>query len=258
MAAPPRTIELAGRRVNRIGLGTNRLTDTPENRSFVERAVAAGIGMVDTAHLYSGGSSEATIGGVLAGFPDDVVIATKGGYHGGGPRQLRAEIEDSLERLRVDTIQLHYLHRVDPETPLEESVRVIAEYRDQGRIGHVGLSEVGVEQIERARAVAPIAAVQNEYSLLERRHDDVVDFCATEGIAFVPYFPLRGGDTPAVRDVAKRHETSTQQIKLAWLLARSPTVLPIPGTLSLDHLEQNMAALDVELAEEDFRDLSEA
>ena len=258
MAAPPRTIELAGRRVNRIGLGTNRLTDTPENRSFVERAAAAGIGMIDTAHLYSGGSSEATIGGVLAGLPDSVVVATKGGYHGGGPRQLRAEIEHSLERLRVGTIQLYYLHRMDPETSLEESVRVIAEYRDAGRIAHVGLSEVGVEHIARVGAVVPIAAVQNEYSLLERRHDDVVDFCASEGIAFVPYFPLRGGDPPAVREVAERYETSTHQIKLAWLLARSPSVVPIPGTLSLDHLEQNIAAFDVELADEDFRELSEA
>jgi pyridoxine 4-dehydrogenase len=258
VTARPRTIGLGTHRLNRIGLGTNRLTDTAENRSFLEAAVGAGVGLIDSAHVYSGGESEATIGATLASSADGVVVATKGGYHGGGPQRLRAEIERSLERLRVDTISLYYLHRVDPETPLEESVALLAEYRDTGRIDHIGLSAVSVEQIERARAVAPIAAVQNEYSLSVRRHDDVVDFCAQEGLVFVPYFPLRGRDTTTVREVARRHAASPQQIKLAWLLTRSPALLPIPGTLSLAHLEQNIAALDIELSDEDFGQLSDA
>lgn len=258
MATRPRTISLGDHRLNRIGLGTNRLTDTAENRSFLHEAVAAGVGLIDTAHLYAGGESEATIGATLAGSADGVLVATKGGYHGGGPRQLRAEIEQSLERLQVDTIALYYLHRVDPETPLEESLAVLAEYRDAGRIDHIGLSEVSVEQIQRACAVAPITAVQNEYSLSERRHDDVVDFCAQEALVFVPFFPLRGGETTTVREVASRHTASPQQVKLAWLLTRSPAMLPIPGTLSLEHLEQNLAALDVELSDEDFGQLSDA
>jgi aryl-alcohol dehydrogenase-like predicted oxidoreductase len=254
--ATPRTLDLGDHRLNRIGLGTNRLTDTAQHRSFLEAAPAAGVGMIDTAHLYSGGESEATIGATLGGSMDGSVVATKGGYNGGGPQQLRAEIEQSLERLRVETIDLYYLHRVDPETPLEETLGVLAEYRDAGRIARLGLSDVSVEQIEQAREVVPIAAVQNEYSLLERAHDDEVDFCAREGIAFVPYFPLRGGETNALREIAIRHDASPRQIKLAWLLARSPAMLPIPGTLSLEHLKENVASLDIELSDDEFAELS--
>jgi aryl-alcohol dehydrogenase-like predicted oxidoreductase len=257
MATGPPTTRLGDHRLNRIGLGTNRLTDTAENRSFLKAAVAAGVDLIDTAHGYTGGGSEATIGATVARSVDDVVIGTKGGYRGGGPRQLRAEIEQSLERLQVDTITLYYLHRVDPEAPLEDSLAVLAEYRDAGRILHVGLSEVSVEQIERARAVVPIAAVQNEYSLSERHHEDVVDFCGREGLLFVPYFPLRGSETSTMREVASRHAASPHQIKLAWLLKRSPTMLPIPGTLSLEHLKENLRAMDVELSDDDFGELSD-
>jgi aryl-alcohol dehydrogenase-like predicted oxidoreductase len=187
-----RTTSVGQYRLNRIGLGTNRLTDTPENRLFLERAVEAGVGLIDTAHLYTGGASERTVGNALAPFPDNVVVATKGGYHPGGgrPERLRAELEESFERLRTDTIALYYVHRVDPEVPLEETLSVLSEYRDAGRIRHVGVSEVSVDQIERARAVVPIAAVQNRYNLSEREHEDVVDFCERENIAFVPFFPL--------------------------------------------------------------------
>src|SRR5207248_5960133 len=142
--------------------------------------------------------------------------------------------------------------RVDPETPLEESLGVIAEYRDQGRIRSVGISEVSVEQIRAARQVVPIAAVQNRYSIGERQHDEVVDYCAGEGIAFVPYFPLRGGGPPALADIAARHGATPQQIALAWLLRRSPTTLPIPGTLSLEHLRDNVAAADIDLTDADI------
>jgi aryl-alcohol dehydrogenase-like predicted oxidoreductase len=240
-----RTINIGDHRVNRIGLGTNRLTDTPENRDFLVRAVEAGVNLIDTAHLYTGGASEQTIGAALAPFPDDLLVATKGGYERGSgrPERLRAQLEESFERLGTDTIALYYLHRVDPEVPLEDSLSVLREYRDAGRIRHVGVSEVSVEQIERARAVVPIAAVQNHYNLMERRYDDVVDYCSRENIAFVPFFPLRGPTgTP-------------EQIMLAWLLKRSPNIAPIPGTLSLEHLKTNLDALDVELSDEDFERL---
>jgi pyridoxine 4-dehydrogenase len=258
MARPSRTISLGDRRLNRIGLGTNRLTGSAEHRSFLEGAVAAGINHIDSAHSYSGGDSEATIGATLAPFEDGLVVATKGGYRGGGPQQLRAELDQSFERLRVDTISLYYLHRVDPEFPLEETLAVLAEYRDAGRIEHVGLSEVSVEQVEGGQAVVPIDAVQNHYSLVERKHDGVVDFCAEQGIVFVPYFPLRGEDSPAVREAADRHGASSNQIKLAWLLKRSPAMLPIPGTLSLEHLRQNLESLDIELSDDEFRTLGDA
>ncbi len=257
MAPTSQQITLGERRLNRIGLGTNRLTDTPANRSFLEAAVGAGVDFVDTAHLYTGGESESTIGATLAPFADDLVVATKGGYHpGGGPEGLRAELEQSFERLRVETIALYYLHRVDPDTPLEQSVGVLEDYRDAGRIEHIGLSEVSVEQIELARSVVPIAAVQNEYSLSERKHDEVVDFCAREGIVFVPFYPL-AGDGAGLRELARRYGANPQQIMLAWLLKRSPAILPIPGTLSIEHLKANLAALEIELADSDFEVLGQ-
>src|SRR3954452_17475151 len=172
--AVARTLTLDHREVARIGLGTNRLRHTPENVKFVRQAVAAGIDVIDTAHTYTDGESEATIG---AESPEGEVLATKGGFaHGAGSSVvLSAQIEETLRRLRTDAIDLYYLHRVDPETPLEESLGTIAAYRERGQIRHVGLSEVSVEQIERGRQVVPIAAVQNRYSLAERAHDEVVD-----------------------------------------------------------------------------------
>jgi len=225
------TFSLAGVDVPRIGLGTNRLTTAPEHVEFVREAVAAGVRHIDTAHLYTGGDSERAIGEALGGSRDDVLVATKGGYRPGEgkPDVLAAQIEQSLRSLRVDAIGLYYLHRVDPETPLEESLGAIKRYVDRGLIRHVGISDVGVEQIERARQVVEVVAVQNHYSVGDRGHDDVVDYCERERLAFVPYYPL-GGDG------------GTQE-KLAWLLQRSPVVLPIPGTLSIEHLRENLAAL---------------
>ena len=253
-----RTLTLGNAEVTRVGLGTNRLTDTPENLAFIRDAVAEGLSHIDTAHVYAGGASEQTIGAALSPVPDGVLVATKGGYGGAGhgrPEALRSEIEESLRRLRTDVIPLYYLHRVDPETPLEESVGAIAECRERGLIQHVGISSVSVEQVERARKVAPIAAVQNHYNLSERAHDDVIDYCAEEGIVFVPYFPLRGGGPPALDDVAERRGATPAQVALAWLVRRSRTMLPIPGTLSLEHLRENLAALDVELSEEEYEAL---
>jgi aryl-alcohol dehydrogenase-like predicted oxidoreductase len=249
-----RTLKLGDTEVARIGLGTNRLRNTPENVRFVQEAVAAGVGLIDTAHSYTGGESEATIGAVHDGF----VAATKGGFRPGEgrPEVLGAQIEESLRRLRTDSIGLYYLHRVDPETPLEESLGALKEFRDTGKIRHVGLSQVGVALIERARRVVAIAAVENQYNLSAREYEDVVDYCAGEGIVFVPYFPLRGEGGPALDEIAQRHGATRTQITLAWLLRRSPAMLPIPGTLSLEHVKENLAALEIELGDDEFAALS--
>src|SRR5919206_5260948 len=251
--ATARTLRIGDTEVARIGLGTNRLAHTRENVAFIREAVAAGVGLIDTAHLYTAGDSETTIGEGLSAETDGVVVATKGGFRPGEgrPDVLRAQIQESLRRLRTATIELYYLHRVDPETPLERSLGAIAEFVERGAIRHVGLSEVSVEQIERARELVPVAAVQNRYNLDERAHEEVVDHCAAEGIVFVPFFPLHG-DHPQLREIAARHGATEAQVALAWLLRRSPAMLPIPGTLSLEHLRENLAALDLELADDEF------
>jgi aryl-alcohol dehydrogenase-like predicted oxidoreductase len=244
--------------VARIGLGTNRLTKTPDHLILIKAAVAAGIQMIDTAHSYAGGQSEETIGEALWPLPEGCIVATKGGYGGAGqsrPEVLRAELDQSLRRLRTESIALYYLHRVDPQTPIEESLAAIKEFVEQAKVCHVGISEVDIAQIERARRVVPIAAVQNYYNLSERKHESVVDYCAREGIAFVPFFPLRGGSGGALNEIARRHRVTRQQITLAWLLRRSPAMLPIPGTLSLEHLKQNVAASKIELTDAEFEAL---
>jgi len=253
-----RTIDFGGVSVPRVGLGTNRLRDTPANREFLTAAVDAGIGLIDTAHLYAGGESEAAIGAALAPFAPDLGVATKGAYHPGegSPDHLRVQLEHSLERLRTNRIALYYAHRLDPETPLEDTFEVLNEYRDADRIANLGISEVSVEQIERVRELAPIAAVQNEYNLGERMWDEVVDYCAAEGILFVPFYPLHGADGPELQTIADRYDASPRQVALAWLLRRSPTTLPIPGTLSIDHVRENLAALELELSDDDYAALS--
>jgi pyridoxine 4-dehydrogenase len=236
------TLKLGDTEVARVGLGTNRLTQTPEHVAFVKEAVAAGVNLIDTAHTYTGGQSEETIGAALSPLRDECVVATKGGWGGGRPEVLRAEIDESLRRLRIETIPLYYLHRVDPQTPLEESLGAIKEYRDSGKIRDAGVSNVGIDQIEQARQVMPIATVQNRYNLADRTYDDVVDYCAGDG-------------GRALADIAKRRGATWAQVVLAWLLRRSPTVLPIPGTLSLEHLKENLAALEIEFSEAEFRAL---
>jgi aryl-alcohol dehydrogenase-like predicted oxidoreductase len=252
-------VRLGDLEINRIGLGTNRLRNTDENVAFIRAAVGAGVQMIDSAHLYTGGASEQTIGRALSPIPPAVIVATKGGYGGAGrgrPEVLREEIEESLKRLRVDRVALYYLHRVDPETPIEESLGAIKEYVDRGRIERVGISQVDIPVIERARKVVAIAAVQNDYNISERRYDDVVDYCTREGIVFVPFYPLHGESSRALRDTAKRHGATEKQVMLAWLLARSPVMLPIPGTLSLAHLEENLGALSLELSEAELKELA--
>lgn len=234
----------------RIGLGTNRLTTTPENVTFIREAVAAGVRHIDTAHLYTGADSERALGEALAGNTEDVLVATKGGYEPGEgrPEVLAAQIEQSLRSLRTEAIGLYYLHRVDPQTPFEESLGAIKEYVDRGAIRHVGISDVTVEQIERAREIVPVAAVQNLYNLADRDHEDVIDYCEREQIAFVPYYPLKGEGGSGVRAAAERLGVTENAVKLAWLLQRSPVVLPIPGTRNIEHLRENLAALDLDLA----------
>ena len=246
--------------VKRIGLGTNRLRNTDENVEFIRAAVDAGVQMIDTAHLYTSGDSEKTIGRALKNPPSNVVVATKGGYGDSGrgkPEILRAEFEESLGSLCTKRIKLYYLHRVDPETPIEESLGAIKEYVDRGAIERVGLSKVDMGLIERARNVVSIAAVQNEYNVAERAYDDVVDYCAREGIVFVPYYPLGARPSQAVRAAAKRHHVTPEQVMLAWLLMRSPAMLPIPGTLSLAHLRDNLGALSLELSDAEFAEIAE-
>jgi aryl-alcohol dehydrogenase-like predicted oxidoreductase len=249
--AVPRTIRLGDVEIPRIGLGTNRLAHTGENVELIQEAVEAGLRHIDTAHTYVRGQSEAAIGEALASPRDGVVVATKGGWDSGRPEAIREQIEESLRRLRTDAIDLYYFHRPDPETPLEESLGPIKEARDAGKIRHVGLSSVSVEQIERGRQVVPVAAVQNHYNLSERKWEDVIDHCEHEGIVFVPFFPLRG-DRPDVDEIARRRGHSAVQVKLAWLLRRSTAMLPIPGTLSLDHLCENLGALEIELSDAEF------
>jgi pyridoxine 4-dehydrogenase len=249
------SLRIGDTQVRRIGLGTNRLGDTEENVAFVRAAIDAGVQMIDTARLYTGGESEKAIGRALSTMPSGVIVATKGGYGDAGrgkPEILRREIEQSLASLRVGRISLYYLHRVDPETPIEESLGAIKEYVDSGAIERVGISKVDIPVIERARKVVPIAAVQNEYNLAERKYDDVVDYCVREGIVFVPYYPLRADPGRALREIANRHQATPRQMMLAWLLRRSPAMLPIPGTLSLAHLQANLGALSLELSDTEF------
>lgn len=254
-------VKIGSLNVNRLGLGTNRINDTDESRALLKRAVELGVNFIDTAHTYQNGASETTIGQALTPYQEGVVIATKGGMNGASPDQLRADLEVSLLRLQTNCIYLYQLHRVDPSIPFETTVRTMKQFRDEGKIRYVGLSEVSVAQIEQAQQIVPIVSVQNEYNLAKRQHEDVLNYCTERGIIFVPWFPLGGlrGDTIKVNamteDLAKKYEATTQQIALAWLLTRSPIMLPIPGTLSIDHLVSNLQAALIQLGQADYQRL---
>jgi aryl-alcohol dehydrogenase-like predicted oxidoreductase len=254
-------VRVGNLRVNRLGIGTNRITDTKEARALLKRAVELGVNFIDTAHTYQGGASETTIGRTLKPYPEGLVIATKGGMNGAAPDQLRTNLEDSLRRLQTDCIDLYQLHRVDPAVPLETTIRTMKEFVDEGKVRYIGLSEVSVAQIEQAQQIIPIVSVQNEYNLAQRQNEDVLDYCTEHGIIFIPWFPLGGlrGDTAKVNarteDLAKKYEATPQQIALAWLLARSPIMLPIPGTLSIEHLVSNLQAGLIQLSPADYRQL---
>ena len=266
-AARAGSVQVGDRSVHRMGLGTNRLTDTEAARALLRRAVKLGVNFIDTADVYQSNASERTLGKTLGGSAHDVVVATKGGMVrtpdgrgvDGHPEYLRQAVERSLRRLRTDCIELYQLHRVDPQVPIETSVEALKEMQEAGRIRRIGLSNVTVEELERARRVASIVSVQNRYNLLERDEEKVLEYCDRHSIVFIPWTPLLRGNlsqSEALSEMAARYGVTQHQLALRWLLKRSPFVLPIPGTLNLAHLEENLAAADIELTNDDFRRLS--
>jgi pyridoxine 4-dehydrogenase len=261
--------------VHRLGFGAMRLTGEgiwgpPKDRkgalAVLRRAVELDINFVDTADSYGPHVSEELIAEALFPYPAGLVIATKGGWNRPGPNQwthdatpahLRKAVEGSLKRLRLDRIDVYQLHIPDPVVSFEASVETLAQLRSEGKIHMVALSNVTQEHIERARKIVPIASVQNRYSFADREWDYVVDYCERNGIAFIPWFPLGAGKVAGeVLDrIARAHSASPTQIALAWLLRRSPIMLPIPGTSSIEHLEQNVAAASLRLSDEEFQKL---
>jgi len=262
--------------VYRLGFGAMRITGEgiwgpPRDRkgalAVLRRAVELGINFIDTADSYGPYVSEELIAEALFPYPVDLIIATKGGWNRPGPDQwthdaspshLRSAVEGSLKRLRLDRIDVYQLHIPDPAISFEASVETLAQLRDQGKIRLVALSNVTQEHIERARRIVPIVSVQNRYSFADREWDYVVDYCERNEIAFIPWFPLGAGKMAgeALDRIGKAHGASPTQIALAWLLRRSPIMLPIPGTSSIEHLERNVAAASLRLPEEDYQKLS--
>jgi len=251
-------------RIVRLGFGAMRITgrgvwgepaDRAEAVRVLRRAVELGINFIDTADSYGPAVSEEIIAEALSPYPEGLVIATKGGFdrpgpdkwvENGKPEHLKSACEGSLRRLRLERIDLYQLHRIDPKVPAEDQLGPLLDLQAQGKIKHIGLSEVSVKQIEHARTMVPIVSVQNRYSISERGADDVVDYCQKENIGFIPWFPLAAGKVSGARSplskAAARAKASPSQVALAWLLARSPVMLPIPGTSKVAHLEENVAA----------------
>ena len=259
--------------VNRLGFGAMRVCGPsvwgpPKDRKHalqvLRRAYELGANFFDTADSYGPDVDEELIAEALHPYPKDLVIATKGGLvrprpsawdENGRPEHLKQAIEGSLKRLRVERIDLYQLHAIDPKVPLEDSLGPLVDAQRAGKIRHIGVSNFNVAELERARKVAKIVSVQNEYNLDNRSSDDVVDRCERLGIAFLPWYPLGAGGvlpTSRIKEVSKRLRATPAQVAIAWLLARSPAMLPIPGTNSLQHLEQNMASLSVQIKREDL------
>lgn len=275
-AAAAGTITLGGDlTVNRMGFGAMRLTGPgiwgpPKNPEkairVLQRAVELGVNFIDTADSYGPHITEQLIADALYPYPG-LVIATKGGLErpgpdkwveNGRPEYLREQLQGSLRRLRRDQIDLYQLHRIDPKVPAQEQFDALRQFQSEGLVRHVGLSEVSLDDVERARKTLPIVSVQNRYNVNDRKWEDEVGYCEREGMAFIPWFPLSAGsleeDGPLHR-VARRHGATIYQIALAWLLARSPAMLVIPGTSSVDHLEENVAAAEIRLSEKDLKEL---
>jgi aryl-alcohol dehydrogenase-like predicted oxidoreductase len=276
-AAGAGTITLGGElTVNRLGFGAMRLTgdgiwgppkDPATAIAVLRRAVELGVNFIDTADSYGPNVSEELIAEALAPYPSDLVIATKGGWNRPGPNQwthdaspahLREALEGSLKRLRLDRIDVYQLHAPDPVVPLDASIETLANMQSEGKIRLVALSNVTVEHIERARKIVPIVSVQNRYSFADREWDNVVDYCESSGIAFIPWFPLGAGRVAGrlLERIAKARQVKPIQIALAWLLKRSPNMLPIPGTSSIAHLEENVQVASLELSENEYLELS--
>jgi pyridoxine 4-dehydrogenase len=266
--------------VNRLGFGTMRLTgngiwgppdDDDEAIRVLRRAVELGVNFIDTADSYGPYVAEDLIREALHPYPDDLVIATKAGFLRigpdvwiplGNPSYLRQEVEMSLRRLAVERIDLFQLHRIDPDFPLTDQIGELAALQKEGKIRHIGLSEVTVEQLAAAAQIAPIASVQNMYNLSARASEQLLDAATEQGIGFIPWFPLAAGPLAAadgpLQRIAAEHDATPSQLALAWLLKRSPVMLPIPGTSRVPHLEENVAAAEITLSEDEFQTLAAA
>jgi pyridoxine 4-dehydrogenase len=263
------TFRIGGdREVHRLGFGAMRITgeniigepaDPEGARAVLRRAVELGVDFVDTADSYGPGVSERLVGQTI---DDEALVATKGGLlrtpdgdwlKHGDPDYLRNAVLCSVDRLRTGRIDLYQYHRPDPDVPIEDALTALAEMKDRGYIEHIGVSNVSVEQLDRARDVVDVATVQNRYNLADREHEDVLRACEDAGIGFIPWYPLDAGalDDPAVEAVADRHDATPYQVALAWLLDCSPVTLPIPGTGSVEHLAENVTATHIELDDED-------
>jgi aryl-alcohol dehydrogenase-like predicted oxidoreductase len=261
--------------VNRLGLGAMRITgegiwgwppDRENALTILRRAVELGVNLIDTADAYGPETSELLIAEALHPYPEGLVIATKGGLTRPGPGQwvpngrpehLKQAVEGSLKRLRLERIDLYQLHTVDPKVPIEESLGALKQMQDAGKVQHIGLSNVDPDEIARARKIVPIVSVQNRYNIEDRKSENVLVYCEKKNLGFLPWFPIGGGgglkpENP-LNVAAKAHAVSVVQVALAWLLERSPVMLPIPGTASLAHLEQNVAAAKLKLTPEEWK-----
>jgi len=267
-------------KINRLGFGAMRITgegvwgdpkDSKEARAVLKRTIDLGINFIDTADSYGPETSELLIAEALHPYPKGLVIATKGGLTRPGPGvwepvgrapYLQQCVELSLRRLKLDCIDLYQLHRFDEKTPMEETLGALKKLQEQGKIRHIGLSEVDVATIKKAQKHVTVVSVQNLYNIGDRKHEDVVDYCEKEKIGFIPWFPMAGGDLAKPGGVldraAKKHNATVSQLALAWLLHRSPVQLPIPGTSSVQHLEENTAAASLKLSESEWKEIETA
>ena len=279
-AAAAGTVTLGDLTVNSMGFGAMRLTGSgvwgdPSDRdgakSVLRRALDLGVNLIDTAASYGPDVNEQLIAETLHPYPEDLVIATKGGLSrpgpgrwqpDGRPETLRASLEGSLRRLRLERIDVYQLHSVDPQVPFEESVGTLAELQGEGKIRHVGLSNVDTRQLAAARKIVTVVSVQNRYNVGDRYHEGVVDACERESLAFLPWFPLGLGElalsTGKLAEIARARGVTAAQVALAWLLRRSPVMLPIPGTSSVEHLEEDVAAAGLQLSESEVAELTRA
>ena len=277
-AAEAGTIDVGGDlTVNRLGFGAMRITgdgiwgepvDAERAKNALRRAVELGVNFIDTADSYGPDVSERLIAETLHPYPDDLVIATKGGLvrpgpgrwdADGRPEHLREALEGSLRRLRVDMIDLYQLHRPDPKVPLKESIGFLAEMKNQGKIRHVGISNATEDQLREAEQIVPIVSVQNRYNVVDRTSETMVDLCEQEELTFLPWAPIQEADeVEVITDAARNHGFTPRQIVLAWLLARSPQILPIPGSGSAEHVEANVAAAGIKLDQGEVAAITDA
>ena len=265
--------------ISRLGFGAMRITgkgvwgmpnNPDEAKKVLKRALELGVNFIDTSDAYGPHTSEQLIHDALYPYSDGLVIATKGGLQrpgpgewipDGRPEHLKQALEGSLQRLELESIDLYQLHRIDAKVPMEETVSFLKSQQDAGKIKHFGLSEVSVEEIEAVRKIIEVVRVQNLYNLSDRKHQDVLDYCEKNNIAFIPWFPLATGslaksDGP-LAELSKKYNATPAQLSLAWLLQKSPVIIPIPGTSSVNHLEENMGALEISLTEDDMTELEE-